>query len=220
MNYKTKLVLATATLSGALLFSQVNVKADTYTLQSGDSFYSVAQMYGLSVYDLAALNGMSIYDTIVPGQVLQIPDKTPIDPFVTNLLTSSRNSEASQTDVPASKQDSSTNTYPVGQCTWGVKQVATWASNWWGNAGDWAANAASQGYVVGTQAEVGAIVCWTNPDSYGHVAYVTAVNASGQIQVLESNYGNKQWIDNYRGWFDPTKSNTAGTVSYIYPESY
>lgn len=78
-------------------------------------------MYGLSVYDLAALNGMSIYDTIVPGQVLQIPDKTPIDPFVTNLLTSSRNSEASQTDVPASKQDSSTNTYPVGQCTWGVK---------------------------------------------------------------------------------------------------
>ena len=117
MNYKTKLVLATATLSGALLFSQVNVKADTYTLQSGDSFYSVAQMYGLSVYDLAALNGMSIYDNIVPGQVLQIPDKTPIDPFVTNLLTSSRNSEASQTDVPASKQDSSTNTYPVGQCT-------------------------------------------------------------------------------------------------------
>lgn len=220
MNYKTKLVLATATLSGALLFSQVNVKADTYTLQSGDSFYSVAQMYGLSVYDLAALNGMSIYDTIVPGQVLQIPDKTPIDPFVTNLLTSSRNSEASQTDTPASKQDSSTNTYPVGQCTWGVKQVATWASNWWGNAGDWAANAASQGYVVGTQAEVGAIVCWTDPDSYGHVAYVTAVNASGQIQVLESNYGNKQWIDNYRGWFDPIKSNTAGTVSYIYPESY
>ena len=192
MNYKTKLVLATATLSGALLFSQVNVKADTYTLQSGDSFYSVAQMYGLSVYDLAALNGMSIYDTIVPGQVLQIPDKTPIDPFVTNLLTSSRNSEASQTDVPASKQDSSTNTYPVGQCTWGVKQVATWASNWWGNAGDWAANTASQGYVIGTQAEVGAIVCWTDPDSYGHVAYVTAVNASGQIQVSESNYGNKQ----------------------------
>ena len=73
MNYKTKLVLATATLSGALLLSQVDAKADTYTLQSGDSFYSVAQMYGLSVYDLAALNGMSIYDTIVPGQVLQIP---------------------------------------------------------------------------------------------------------------------------------------------------
>lgn len=52
------------------------------------------------------------------------------------------------------------------------------------------------------------------------MAYVTAVNTSGQIQVSESNYANKQWIDNYRGWFDPKKSNTAGTVSYIYPESY
>lgn len=62
--------------------------------------------------------------------------------------------------------------------------------------------------------------CWTDPDSYGHVAYMTAVNASGQIQVLESNYGNKQWLDNDRGWFDPTKSNTAGAISYIYPESY
>ena len=103
MNYKTKLVLATATLSGALLFSQVNVKTDIYTLQSGNSFYSIAQMYGLSIYDLAALNGMSIYDTIVSGQVLQIPDKTPIDPFVTNLLTSSRNSESAQAGVPAVK---------------------------------------------------------------------------------------------------------------------
>lgn len=117
MNYKTKLVLATATLSGALLFSQVNVKTDTYTLQSGNSFYSMAQMYGLSFYDLAALNGMSIYDTIVSGQVLQIPDKTPIDPFVTNLLTSSRNSESAQAGVPAVKSENPTNTYPVGQCT-------------------------------------------------------------------------------------------------------
>ncbi|SUO81269.1 signal peptide [Streptococcus equinus] len=52
-----------------VLLSQADVKADTYTIQNGDSFYSVAQMYGLSVYDLAALSGMSIYDTIFPGQV-------------------------------------------------------------------------------------------------------------------------------------------------------
>lgn len=75
-------------------------------------------------------------------------------------------------------------------------------------------------YTVGTQAEIGAIICWTDPDSYGHVAYVTAVSARGEIQVLESNYGDKQWIDNYRGWFDPTNSQTAGTVSYIYPTTY
>lgn len=219
MNYKKTLTLATAALAGVVLLSQADAKADTYTIQNGDSFYSVAQMYGLSVYDLAALNGMSIYDTIFPGQVLQIPDKTPIDPFVTNLLTSSVNSESSEASQLVSNLAQTDNTYPVGQCTWGVKQLATWASNWWGNAGDWAANAASQGFVVSSQAEVGAIVCWTDPNSYGHVAYVTAVNTSGQIQVLESNYGNKQWIDNYRGWFDPTNSKTAGEVSYIYPKN-
>lgn len=207
MNRKTQLALATATVSGALLFSQVNAEADTYTLQSGDSFYSVSQLYGMDVYDLAALNGMSIYDTIVPGQTLQVPDQNPVVEETSNDVSTT----ASTADT------SSDNTYPVGQCTWGVKELATWASNWWGNAGDWAANAALQGYTVGTQAEVGAIICWTDPDSYGHVAYVTAVSASGEIQVLESNYGDKQWIDNYRGWFDPTNSKTAGTVSYIYP---
>ena len=207
MNRKTQLALATATVSGALLFSQVNADADTYTLQSGDSFYSVSQVYGMDVYDLAALNGMSIYDTIVPGQTLQVPDQVSVE-------TTSTEEVATETST------NSDNTYPVGQCTWGVKELATWASNWWGNAGDWAANAALQGYTVGTQAEVGAIICWTDPDSYGHVAYVTAVSASGEIQVLESNYGDKQWIDNYRGWFDPTNSQTAGTVSYIYPTTY
>ncbi len=207
MNRKTQLALATATVSGALLFSQVNADADTYTLQSGDSFYSVSQLYGMDVYDLAALNGMSIYDTIVPGQTLQVPDQVSVE-------TTSTEEVATETST------NSDNTYPVDQCTWGVKELATWASNWWGNAGDWAANAALQGYTVGTQAEVGAIICWTDPDSYGHVAYVTAVSASGEIQVLESNYGDKQWIDNYRGWFDPTNSQTAGTVSYIYPTTY
>lgn len=207
MNRKTQLALATATVSGALLFSQLNADADTYTLQSGDSFYSVSQLYGMDVYDLAALNGMSIYDTIVPGQTLQVPDQVSVE-------TTSTEEVATETST------NSDNTYPVGQCTWGVKELATWASNWWGNAGDWAANAALQGYTVGTQAEVGAIICWTDPDSYGHVAYVTAVSASGEIQVLESNYGDKQWIDNYRGWFDPTNSQTAGTVSYIYPTTY
>lgn len=98
----------------------------------------------------------------------------------------------------------------------GVKELATWASNW----GGMLVIGLLMRYTIGTQAEVGAIICWTDPDSYGHVAYVTAVSASGEIQVLESNYGDKQWIDNYRGWFDPTNSQTAGTVSYIYPTTY
>lgn len=50
------------------------------------------------------------------------------------------------------------------------------------------------------------------------MAYVTAVDpVTNKIQVLESNYAGHQWIDNYRGWFDPQNTATPGVVSYIYP---
>ena len=109
---------------------------------------------------------------------------------------------------------SDASTYPVGQCTWGVKTLAPWAGNYWGNGGQWAASAAAAGFRVGSQPQVGAIACWTD-GGYGHVAVVTAVQSSTSIQVSEVNYLGQQSIGNYRGWFDPTTA--QGTVSYIYP---
>ena len=109
---------------------------------------------------------------------------------------------------------SDASTYPVGQCTWGVKTLAPWAGNYWGNGGQWAASAAAAGFRVGSQPQVGAIACWTD-GGYGHVAVVTAVQSSTSIQVSEANYLGQQSIGNYRGWFDPTTA--QGTVSYIYP---
>lgn len=44
----------------------------TYTVQSGDSLYSIAGAYGLSVNDLAALNGLSQSSMIHPGQTLNV----------------------------------------------------------------------------------------------------------------------------------------------------
>lgn len=104
MNRKTQLALATAIVSGALLFLQVNADADTYTLQGRDSFYNVSQLYGMDVYNLAALDGMSIYDTIVPGQTLQVPDQVSVE-------TTSTEEVATETST------NSDNTYPVGQYT-------------------------------------------------------------------------------------------------------
>lgn len=109
---------------------------------------------------------------------------------------------------------SDASTYPIGQCTWGVKTLAPWAGNYWGNGGQWAASAAAAGFRVGSQPQVGAIACWTD-GGYGHVAVVTAVQSSTSIQVSEANYLGQQSIGNYRGWFDPTTA--QGTVSYIYP---
>ncbi|MFV8043313.1 CHAP domain-containing protein [Streptococcus hyovaginalis] len=110
------------------------------------------------------------------------------------------------------------NSYPVGQCTWGAKTLAPWAGNNWGNGGDWAASAAAAGFATGTTPQVGALIVWTD-GGYGHVAYVTDIDANGNIQVMEANYNGSQSIDNYRGWFNPLASGTPGYVTYIYPNA-
>ncbi|MCK1237720.1 CHAP domain-containing protein [Streptococcus uberis] len=110
---------------------------------------------------------------------------------------------------------SSVNTYPVGQCTWGVKSLAPWVGNNWGNGGQWAASAAAAGFSVGTTPVVGAVAVWTG-GGYGHVAYVTAVESSTRIRVMESNFNGNQYIADHRGWFDPT-STYQGAAVYIYP---
>ena len=108
----------------------------------------------------------------------------------------------------------SASSYPVGECTWGVKVLAPWAGDYWGNGAQWAASAAAAGFRTGSQPQVGAIACW-NDGGYGHVAVVTAVQSTTSIQVSEANYLGQQSIGNYRGWFNPTTA--QGTVSYIYP---
>ncbi|EJN94448.1 COG3942 and LysM peptidoglycan-binding domain-containing protein [Streptococcus ratti] len=207
--FKKAAFTVVATAATVVLGNKI-ANADTYTLQEGDSFFSVAQKYNMDAYELAALNGKEITSLILPGQTLTVNS-------------SAAPADTSQTQAPAADsteaaQAADGNTYPVGQCTWGVKEVASWAGDWWGNGGDWAASAAAQGYSVGNTPAVGSIMCWTD-GGYGHVAYVTAVGEDGKIQVLESNYKDQQWLDNYRGWFDPNNSGTPGNVSYIYPNS-
>lgn len=114
------------------------------------------------------------------------------------------------------------NSYPWGQCTWGVKVLAPWVGNYWGNAAQWTASAASAGFRTGSAPVAGSVIVW-NDGGYGHVAYVTDVREDGMIKVLESNHGGSadaadpRGIGNYRGWFNP--HNGIGSVSYIYPNS-
>lgn len=112
-----------------------------------------------------------------------------------------------------------TNTYPVGQCTWAVKSLAPWIPNWLGNANGWARNANAKGFRIGSTPRVGSIVVWPNDGGgYGHVAYVTDVASNTRIQVKEANYAGKQYIANFRGWFNPLDSFWGGNVTYIYPD--
>lgn len=187
---------------------QTQTTTTNYTVQAGDSFSTIAAAYGMDLNQLAANNGLSIYDYIVPGQILQVSAQAPT-PAVAEIGTSSYYLEGFDYEPGIN--------YPIGQCTWAVQKLTGWAGNWWGNAADWARNAAREGFSVGTEPMVGAIAVWDD-GAYGHVAYVTDVASSTQIQVLEANINGRQWIDNHRGWINPL--DTTSAVSYIYPPRY
>ena len=194
------------------------VSADSYVVQDGDSFFGIAAASGMDPYVLAVNNGKSIFDTIHPGDVLEVSGPTQVS-YTYNApayeATSTVNGVAAD-DVVINTPTNYGNSYPIGQCTWGVKELAPWASNWWGNANTWAIYASAQGYRVGDVPVVGAIAVWDGGED-GHVADVTDVQSENSIQVLEANYDGSgtQPIGNYRGWFNPTAS--RGTVRYIYP---
>ena len=139
------------------------------------------------------------------------------------VVTSEAAPAASEAPAPAAETHkvsaaSTPNTYPVGQCTWGVKSLAPWAGNNWGNAKNWIASAQAAGHSVGTTPVAGAIAVWPyDGGGYGHVAYVTSASGANSIQVMESNYAGNMLIGNYRGTFDPTSSAHGGSVFYIYP---
>ena len=115
-----------------------------------------------------------------------------------------------------------TNTYPIGQCTWGVKSLADWVGNYWGNANQWGDSARKAGYQTGNVPMVGSVIVFPNSIyegvNYGHVAYVTNVYDDGTIEVLESNYNGDMQIKNYRGRFNPNQPRYGG-VYYIYPNA-
>ena len=115
------------------------------------------------------------------------------------------------------------NTYPIGQCTWGVKSLADWVGNYWGNANQWGDSARKAGYTTGDVPIVGSVVVFPNVMyegvNYGHVAYVTHVYDDGSIEVMEANYAGNQNIGNYRGKFNPNDARHGGGVYYIYPNA-
>jgi surface antigen len=93
----------------------------------------------------------------------------------------------------ASARTSAANTYPVGQCTWYVKQRRPDIPNYLGNAGGWVAAAQRRGFPTGTVPVAGAVAVWrpyfAGAGGYGHVAYVERVISGGRILISESNWG-------------------------------
>ncbi|MDG4521467.1 peptidoglycan hydrolase PcsB [Streptococcus suis] len=140
--------------------------------------------------------------------VQQVAQTTVTESVPVSTASSSSSSASSNAQYNASS-------YPVGECTWGVKSQVSWVGPYWGNANQWVASARAEGFSTGSTPQVGAIAVWTG-GYYGHVAVVTAVQSSTSIQVVESNYMGRRYIGNHRGWFNPTTT-SEGAVYYIYP---
>ena len=151
-------------------------------------------------------------ETVVTSSQSQVVEQTTT---VSTPSNSSSSSPSSSSSAASNNARYDAKSYYVGECTWGVKSQVSWVGPYWGNANQWVASARAEGFSVGTTPQVGAVAVWVG-GVYGHVALVTAVESSTNIQVSESNYMGRRYIGNHRGWFNPTTT-SEGTVYYIYP---
>jgi surface antigen len=170
-------------------------QTDTYTVVAGDSFWGIANAHGMAMAELLEMNNADVNTVIHPGDELKISGTA--DAVADNGYTNDNDAAVSAPAAPAADANNvtvdSTNTYPVGQCTWYVKDAVSWVGNWWGNAVDWKYSALKNGRTVDTTPAVGSVVYFAPgvqgaDATYGHVAVVDAVNANGTITISEANY--------------------------------
>lgn len=109
--------------------------------------------------------------------------------------------------------------YAVNQCTWFVARTLSWIPAGLGNAGDWLANAARQGYPESSSPVVGSVAVWGRnmggASSVGHVAVVTGIGAGGLPIVAEENWPEGSGP---RYGVQVTPQQASGIIGYILPK--
>ncbi|TDM12602.1 CHAP domain-containing protein [Macrococcus lamae] len=106
------------------------------------------------------------------------------------------------------------NYYSWGSCVYYAfnrrAQMGRYVSNRWGNARNWATNAARSGYTVRRKPVYGSVMV-SKSGYYGHVAVVERVYKNGNILVSEMNFP-RQGVKTYRTVY---RSNVS-SYQYIY----
>ncbi|PTI28410.1 MULTISPECIES: CHAP domain-containing protein [Mammaliicoccus] len=131
-----------------------------------------------------------------------------------NTSNMSQSFSSSVTQTATQSTSSSANLYTAGQCTYYVfdKKQADGdpISSTWGNANQWAANAAADGHTVNNTPKQGSIL-QSNSGAMGHVAYVENVNSDGSIEVSEMNYQGEGVVSSRT-----ISASEAGSYNYIH----
>lgn len=225
---KTSLVSAKSTAEAVAASTAASVaqsqaiaesEAAAQAVASSEAAAFVAQSEAAATSEAVAQpSEATVSETATASEVAQEPVSSETSEAPASQAPAASEAPAPAAETPKVSAASTPNTYPVGQCTWGAKSLASWVGNYWGNAKNWIASAQAAGHSVGTTPVAGAIAVWPNDGGgYGHVAYVTSASSANSIQVMESNYAGNMSIGNYRGTFDPTSSAHGGSVYYIYP---
>ena len=85
----------------------------SYTVQAGDSYWRIANKYGISIQELQRLNGTSDY-TLHPGQSIKVPGSG------TNASASSNSSSASTSTTSAAPATGGSYTVQAGDSYWRI----------------------------------------------------------------------------------------------------
>lgn len=91
--------------------NQEHINTKTYTVKSGDTFYSISRANGISVIDLQKLNNLSDKSVLKVGQIIQIPDTN----VFKNSNTSTTNNKDSITEEISLPNQTDPRTYDINK---------------------------------------------------------------------------------------------------------
>ena len=183
-----------------------------YKVKAGDTVESLASKYGSNIEKIITCNDLEKNTALTEGLTIVLPDgslpETERPEYVAPVVTYSYSYSYSYSGSATDRQNlrviatgfyvnSPGNPMVAGQCTWYAWYMRATDPNslgrlpggTLGNANAWANTLGRMGYRVDKTPEVGAVFQTTGGSWYGHVGYVTAVNADGSITVREMNLG-------------------------------
>lgn len=223
--------LKNTTISSGQTLYLPNVPGIVYTAKSGDTINSIAEKYSSNIEQMIVYNDLETNASISEGRKLVLPGgvlpekERPeyvapvVRPVYTYTYSGSSYGRSNMRIIANGFYVASPgNPGVAGQCTWYAWYMRATdprslgqLPGGLGNANSWAYTLAAKGYRVDHTPEVGAVF-QTSVGYYGHVGYVTAINADGSISVSEMNY-------NYRAYQiseSEIPANLVGTFNYIH----